>query len=134
MTAKTLTAAHSGVYRTPQDVDALRASASAARLDWIEVDLARVATKAELLNAIATACAFPAGFGHNWDALADALADFSWRSGRGYVLHLRGAVERSVGSEWNTLLEVLHQAAREWQARGKPFIALIDSRSLPAWL
>ena len=135
MTATDLTAARSGVYRSPADVDRLREHALAARQAWIDVDLSRVRTKAELLAALAGAGGFPAGFGGNWDALADSLGDFSWRPAGGYVLHLResAAVQRALGAEWNTFLEVLRKAAAEWKARGKTFIAFVDDAKVPVW-
>ena len=135
MTATDLTAARSGVYRSQADVDRLRERALAGRLAWIDADLSRVRTKAELLTALAAAGGFPGDFGGNWDALADSLADFSWRPAGGYVLHLRdsAAAQRAAGTEWNTFLEVLRKAAAEWKARGKTFIAFADDARLPAW-
>jgi hypothetical protein len=136
LTAKTdLTAARSGVYRTPQSADGLRERAAAAQLDWLEADLAAATTKTKLLGALAAAGGFPAGFGHNWDALADALGDLSWRPAAGYVLRLSSApqTQRALGADWHTLLDVLRAAAEEWKARGKPFVVLIDDAALPAW-
>jgi ParB-like chromosome segregation protein Spo0J len=129
------TAERSGVYRTPADVHGLRERAVAARLAWLEADLARVRGKAEVLAALAAAAELPAEFGHNWDALADSLGDFSWRPAAGYVLYLRNtaAARRALGAEWATLLEVLREVAREWKARGKVFVALVDDATLPAW-
>lgn len=135
MTGTALTAARSGVYRTPADTDGLRERAVAARLAWFEADLADARSKAQVLTTLAAACEFPLGFGHNWDALADSLRDFSWRPAGGYVLRLRnGALaQRALGAEWNTLLVVLREAARDWKAHGKPFVAFVDGAKLPAW-
>lgn len=128
-------AERSGVYRAPADVLALRQRAEAARLAWIAADLARVGGKAELMAALGSAAQLPAGFGMNWDALADGLGDLSWRPAVGYVLHLRhtAAAQGRLGAQWATLLEVLHQAAREWKSRGKPFVAFVDDADLPVW-
>ncbi|MGZ5093131.1 MAG: barstar family protein, partial [Burkholderiales bacterium] len=76
---------------------------------WFAIDLASVQTKAGLLDAFARTLGFPSSFGHNWDALADALQDMSWRPANGYVLHLQNpaSAEGALGEDWATLLEVL---------------------------
>ena len=129
-------AEESGAYRAPERVDPLRARAEGSGTTWFEVDLAAVRNKTRLLEAIARACGFPANFGGNWDALADALQDLWWRPARGYVLHLRngGAASAALGAEWSVLVEVLRASATYWKARGKPFIALIDEAAgLEVW-
>ena len=135
MTSTDFSAARSGIYRSPADVDSVREGAKAARLVWIEGDLAHVRSKPELLAGLAAAGGFPAGFGHNWDALADSLGDFSWRPAGGYVLYLRSsaAAQRALGAEWQTFLEVLRKAAGEWKARGKAFITFVDDVKMPVW-
>lgn len=136
MTAKgAFTAQRSGIYRTPADADKQPPEAAAARLAWLEADLAGARTKAQLLSVLAAAAGSPASFGHNWDALADSLGDLSWRPAAGYVLELRNApaAQRDLGPHWDTLLEVLRGAAREWKARGKPFIVFVDDPKLPSW-
>ena len=135
MTATDLTPARSGIYRSPPHVDALRERALVVCFAWIEVDLAHVRSKAELLSALAAAGGFPAGFGHNWDALADSLGDFSWRPAGGYVLYLRNgaAAQRAIGAQWNTFLDILRNAAAEWKLRGRTFVAFVDDPKLPAW-
>ena len=126
----------SGAYRAPERVDALRARAEGSGVAWLEADLAPVRNKTQLLEEIARTCGFPATFGGNWDALADALQDLSWRPARGYVLHLRncGAASVGLGAEWPVLVEVLGASAMYWKARGKPFVALVDGAAeLQAW-
>ncbi|MBI3687202.1 MAG: barstar family protein [Actinobacteria bacterium] len=44
------------------------------------------ASKAEFLDAVAEAFAFPPWFGRNYDALADCLADLSWLPGGRFAL------------------------------------------------
>ena len=39
---------------------------------------ATIASKQELLAALARALGFPLHFGHNWDALEESLREFSW--------------------------------------------------------
>lgn len=137
MTAnETIAPQRSGVYRTPPDADALRDRARAQDLAWLEADCARVRSKPALLDAIAAAADFPAWFGHNWDALADSLRDFSWCPAAGYVLRLRdtGAARQALAAEWPTLIAVLNEVSCDWKARGKPFVAFVDGAAeLPAW-
>ena len=135
MAKAAFTAARSGVYRAPPHADGLRERAAAAQLEWLEADLAAATTKTTLLGALAAAGAFPAAFGHNWDALADSLGDLSWRPAAGYVLRLRNTsgAQHALGADWDTLLEVLRAAAGEWKARGKPFVVFVDDAALPAW-
>ena len=123
----TLTLAHSGMHRAPPSLALLRdAAAAAAKWAWIDIELDAVRDKAGLLQACATALAFPATFGGNWDALADCLQDLSWRHDRGYVIHLRGAgaFSRAAPAEWATALEIFTASATYWKTRGRPFIVL----------
>ena len=50
------------------------------------IDRAPVFDKTTLLHALYQACRMPAYFGFNWDALEDALRDFSWLEAGAYVL------------------------------------------------
>jgi hypothetical protein len=129
MTARSalLNPASSGVYRTPADVAILRDCAGAT-LTWWEIDLGSVRTKHDLMNAFAAACGYPGTFGHNWDALADVLQDFSWEHAAGYVLHLCHAdrARVSLGADWRVLLDVLDESASYWKVRERAFVVFID--------
>ena len=80
-----------------------------------------------LLLRIANALDVPAGQGRNWDALADQLRDLSWRPSSGHVLlfddarGLRDADEAS----FDTLLDILSDAAADWSAQELPFWAFL---------
>jgi hypothetical protein len=131
-----LTADRSGVYRTPGETSELRARAAESGVQWLEADVANARDKAGLMHALGRALAVPAGFGANWDALADSTQDLGWRRAEGYVLHLRHAdrVREALGPEWNRLLEVLRASAHAWRLRGKPFIAILDgAEDLAEW-
>lgn len=87
-------------------------------------DLRGCATKAQVLAALAAQWALPAHFGHNWDALYDALTDAQWAGAQRPVLLLIdhvpnsaqfGAVERA------QLLDCLRDAASDWAERGRWF-------------
>ncbi len=56
----------------------------------VEVAVGDLDGKPALLRALADALGFPPYFGHNWDALHDALTDPSWLPPSGFVLRLRG--------------------------------------------
>ena len=81
----------------------------------------------EFLSRTAEALAFPAWFGHNWDAFFDCLADQSWRPGAGHLLvfeHTYGL--RAYAPEvLDTALHILRDAAAAWAARGVPFRAFV---------
>ena len=131
-----LTAARSGVYRTPVHVDAVRQACGPGDL-WIDVDFKEIGGKSELLDLFAREAGFPAGFGRNWDALADALQDLSWRPANGYALRLVdvGRAGQALGADWATFIEVLRQTAAYWKGRGKAFVVLVDDAAeLPLWI
>ena len=131
-----LTAEDSGVYRTPADTFALRSRATASGAQWLDADIGGARDKAGLMRVLAPALDVPAGFGANWDALADSLQDLGWRSAPGYVLHLRHAdrARQALGPEWDRLIEVLRATADAWRVRGKPFIAILDgAKELSPW-
>ena len=131
-----LIADQSGLYQTPADWLSVREHFAASAAGCFDIDLARARTKEQLLDAFAASLSFPATFGRNWDALADALQDLSWKPATAYVLHLQHAtsVRRAVGAQWPTLLEVLSFSAMYWKRRGIPFIVMVDNASeLPQW-
>jgi hypothetical protein len=132
-----LNPARSGVYHAPAHIDAVRTLVTAEGGLWLEVELGRVRTSDELLQALAVALDFPATFGADWDALADVLQDLAWLHGDAYFVHLRdaGAPARALGRDWATLLQVLEATAHYWKAHGKPFVVLVDEVSeLPPWI
>ena len=59
----------------------------------IQIDVAGVQQKQELLAKIASAMNFPDYFGKNWDALVDCLRDLSWLSPKGVLLVLENSKE-----------------------------------------
>ena len=128
MSANTLTAAHSGVYRTPEQLDGVRASAKAAGLGWVELPLSKVADKAGFMAACKSALKLPAHFGGNWDALVDCLGD-AGVIGAGKVLHLAGAAHfaKIAEPDYLTALNVLSETAGYWKGKGnKTFVVLVD--------
>ena len=119
-------------YLTASDLAPLLAAAGALGFRCITLDLGHCDQKAELLRRLAVAFAFPAGLGHNWDALADCLGDLSWLPAQGYVLGLTHpqALRDAAVDDYATLVSILEGASLEWRERNQPFwtfIALPDA-------
>jgi hypothetical protein len=135
-TPPVLTPPRSGVYHTPVHIDAVRQAAGPGVL-WLDLDLGKIGSKSELLDLFTREAGFPAGFGGNWDALADALQDLSWRPAQGYAVRLAAAAAASqaLGADWAMLVEVLRETAAYWKSRGKPFVVFVDDAAeLPLWI
>lgn len=103
------------------------APAGAMGLHVARVGLADCAGKPDLLARIAAALAFPPTFGHNWDALADFLADLSWLPGRGVVLVFENfASEGGIAeADFAILLEILAGTAADAARQGWRWHALV---------
>jgi hypothetical protein len=59
------------------DTAALKLQAARSGFAVFELDGARMKTKANLMDHLATALRFPGDFGRNWDAAIDYLADLA---------------------------------------------------------
>lgn len=117
-----------GVYFvTGDDLGTLDMAARDAGLLARRIDLRGGDGKATLMLRIATALDFPAGSGRNWDALGDRLRDLSWLPATGYVLLFDDAADLRDGDEasFDTLLDLLDEAVRDWAARDVPFWAFL---------
>ncbi len=105
-----------GVYRLNCSLESLHDSVQRAGFALFEADIATAQGKGEVLAELARAIKAPDWFGHNWDALADALGDLSWHKAPGYVLLLHG---ENPGDE--VLDDILHATVEFWRLHGKPF-------------
>ncbi|TNC99194.1 MAG: hypothetical protein FD121_432 [Gallionellaceae bacterium] len=105
-----------GVYRLNCSLDALHDSVQRAGFTLFEADIATAHGKGEVLAEMARAIKAPDWFGHNWDALADALGDLSWSKAPGYVLLLRG---EHTGED--ILDNILDATVEFWRIQKKPF-------------
>lgn len=74
------------------------------------VDLGEVTDKQKLMSRMAAALDLPGWFGHNWDALDDALGDRYSRSARVLVLNHYEALIWADASSAATLLQVIGDA------------------------
>lgn len=121
--------AGAGLYSIPSaDADACARIAPALQLRLIRMDLTGCTDKAALLQCISQAYVFPEWFGHNWDALADALGDLSWLPSEGYLTLVRGipSLPSRIDEDTATVLEILEETANDWTADGIPFWILIE--------
>jgi len=121
----------SGIYAAPRLLAEFKRDATGNGLAWFDVDLAGVATKAALLAHCQKVFGLPDGFGHNWDALADSLEDFSWLPPCGYVVLVSNADQlvRRAPADFATALEIFAAAATYWSTKGRLFIVLLDDKS-----
>lgn len=120
---------HAGVYHMPLDGEAgLVAAAEKTGFAVFRIDLAGVRDKAGLLGAIGQAMVFPDGFGHNWDALLDDLADLNWRPADGYVVILEhcDGIHGLAETDFVQTLQIFEAAANEWREQGIPFWCFVD--------
>ena len=120
-----------GVYRVESAVLAGTLAAalrSHGVVSWV-LDTTDVRDKAAFLSRCAADLALPAWFGHNWDALADYLEDFSWRPARGYVVLVTNGHEfaQHAPQDFDALLEIFAAAATYWFAKDKLFLVLVDA-------
>lgn len=103
--------------------------AAAMALDFaaVAIDLSGCSDRQDALARIAAALKFPDWFGGNWDALADCLADLSWWPAAGYLLLLEHAAHwrEAEPGDFDTMLEIIEEAAQGWAAQHKPFWALL---------
>lgn len=115
--------AQCGSYRLDCTTEQLQASAHEAGLAVFNVEMKGIKGKQYFLAALAVAAHFPAEFGANWDALADALCDLSWAGSNGYVLLLRNATD-SLGlsaHDREIAQDIFADTVLYWQQRNKPF-------------
>ncbi|BDU18460.1 barstar family protein [Lysobacter auxotrophicus] len=119
---------HSGAYFIDvRDADAMAQTAQGLDFAVMRVDLAGCTDKDGLMSRLAKAGGFPDDFGANWDALSDALRDMAWRTAPGYVWLIENASDwrDAHHADFDTLLEILNEAAFEWAHADVAFWALL---------
>lgn len=131
MKSAQFTPARSGLYALPADPAPVLSAARSAGLAVYAVDLRGARDKPARLQALARALRFPAGFGGNWDALADCLQDLGWLQDQGWMLVLRGTA--GTEADQNMLRSILADSAAAWRARGRVFVVFSDAAELPPW-
>ena len=126
-----------GVHIWNSDRPAAEIRAEAEEIAWrcVFVDCSHVHDKPQFLEECERSYRFPAYFGHNWDALADCLADLQWLpppapGSNGGILTV---VENSTVfafadlDTYSIALEVWEEAAEAWRRIGVPFTVLLRS-------
>ena len=110
-----------GVHSLNCSADELRAAVKLAGYLLFEADLAQVQGKGEFLAALAKAITAPDWFGHNFDALADALGEVAPASG--YVLLLRngGDTFGLTIAERDVVMDIFSGTVAFWKSQGKAF-------------
>ncbi len=116
-----------GVRDWSGDVETARTAARAAQLAFHSVDATHADSKSALLAALAKGLKLPEHFGSNWDALADCLEDNDWLGSHGVVIVIRHAASyrKAHAADWETLSDILGEAAEYWRERHKPFWVLV---------
>jgi len=116
-----------GVFQLNREAWEIAAAAGAADLVCLRIDIGHAHDKADFLEHIARAMAFPQWFGRNWDALADCLKDLSWLPGKGWVVVLEKSKHFGAGHgrEFEQAMELMAEIADYWRPQDKPFWTLI---------
>ncbi|HET6214125.1 MAG TPA: barstar family protein [Micromonosporaceae bacterium] len=103
-----------GVYRwrSRAHTESVRRELVAAGWGVYPLDGRGITGAGQLFDKCSAALAFPAWFGHNWDALADCLGDLGWLPAAGHVLlwEQYGVLARSDPKAWRLAYEVLTAA------------------------
>jgi RNAse (barnase) inhibitor barstar len=117
------TAGDAGMHDWPGAPEAVKSAAAAAKLKFCTLDLHGIDSKTALLAALGKSLRLPEHFGNNWDALADCLEDSDWLGGHGIAIIVRhaAAYRKAHAPDWETLSDILSEAAEYWQERHKPF-------------
>lgn len=96
-----------------------------------------------LLDALSDGLAFPAHFGHNWDAAWDCMTDLVWNDDKPRIIlcPLIGGLGDGEGGgsappPMAAFLEVMGDACEHWASRGRSLVVLLvhSDERLPAWL
>ena len=116
-----------GVIEYHGHADLVATAAEHAGLRYLEVDLGVAVDRAALFAALARGLRLPAHFGNNFDALADVLEDRDWLGKKGCAIHLAHAAHFRHGHshDWETLEEILTEAASFWRERHVAFWVLV---------
>jgi hypothetical protein len=121
------------VWHSKRAVPEIREEAAEIAWRCVVLDGSVVVDKTSFLNECERAYGFPAHFGHNWDALADCLADLQWLpppvtgSGGGIltVYEDSDTFARADPGAYDIALEIWEEAAEAWRRIGVPFTVLL---------
>jgi RNAse (barnase) inhibitor barstar len=126
---------HAGVFHMPLDgEEQLVEAAGQIGFGVFRVDLAGAVDKKDMLDRIGRAMSFPEGFGHNWDALLDCLADLGWHADTGaegfvVILERCDGIHGRAEADFVQCLQVFDAAANEWREQNVPFWCFVDMQA-----
>ena len=119
------------LWRSRRSHAEIRAEAAEIRWRCVILDGVGVRSKDAFLEECERSYRFPAWFGHNWDALADCLADLSWlpppEPGGGVltVYDHCDVLATSALDDYDMALDVWEEVAEAWRRIGVPFTVLL---------
>jgi hypothetical protein len=116
-----------GVYAVGRAAgfDEVGQKAVSCGLNYIYIDLRRVADKQAFLQILAEKLGFPAYFGMTWDALKDSLTDMSPAGGYVIVLdNIKGFAQAAPG-DMCMARDIFKDAAGYWKKQAVSFCVLI---------
>ena len=118
-----------GVYRSHSKAQPSTSEEGFAADGWrcFTLDAATWNDKASLLAACQATFAFPAYFGHNWDALEECLNDLAWAPAAGYAILIDDVAVFAAQhpGEWETLLAILTEVTANWAKTDTPLFVLL---------
>lgn len=122
-----------GVWFVPgADKRSVQSAAKREDFTFFHIDGKSIERKEQLLNHVATALRLPKSFGHNWDALEEALIDLD-DEGEGHVLffdHIDGMLNAHP-DQFDTLVEILRDAVESWKEDGMPMMVVLTGAKAP---
>ena len=130
-----LEARKGGLWFLPNHLEtrAVQSAAKKADCTFFHIDGKSIARKEQLLNAVATALRFPKSFGHNWDALEEALTDLEGNDAEGYLIYYDNidGLLNAHPDQFETLVEILRDAVASWKEDGTPLVVLLSGQKAP---
>lgn len=117
-----------GVYMvTDADLDTIAATPHPDSTRLLRTDLASCTGRYALFEALSGLLGLDDGAVRSWDDLADAFGDLSGLPAQGYVLLVTGAhaLQQARPADFETLLDILDEAAALWAAAEIPFFSFI---------
>lgn len=110
-------------WKPAYTLPALEALANLGGWRHFALDLRGVTNQTQFLNKCAMVMEFPRYVGRNWDAFEESVNDLSWVAAPGYLLLLDRSRRFATHdpNSWGTALDILRDAATQWQSRGVIF-------------
>jgi RNAse (barnase) inhibitor barstar len=130
-----LEARKGGLWFLPSHLEARSVQSAAKKADYtfFHIDGKNITRKEQLLNAVATALRFQKSFGHNWDALEEALTDLEGNDAEGYLIYYDNidGLLNAHPDQFETLVEILRDAVGSWKEDGSAMIVLLSGAKAP---